>query len=287
MTTDNPPDRPILAITLICVATLCFAIMAGFVKWLSQDLASGQVIWGRYFFHAILIVALFPTRTPGLLASQRKDLQVFRSALMFGATVCAFIALRHIPLSQVIAIGFVGPLLVVGLASVFLGEAVNRRQWCAVGVGFFGVLVILRPGVGTMHWASLLPLMMATCYAVYQIMTRRVRGLAPPLTTLMYSALVGTFVTSIWAPFVWQSPDALQWTAMIASGLFGGAGHLAIIKAYESAPVSVAGPFVYSELVWAIAVGWILFHELPDVWTVVGAGVLIGTGLYLLRESRR
>jgi drug/metabolite transporter (DMT)-like permease len=281
------PDRPLFAVALICGATLCFAIMAGFVKWLSVDLASGQVIWGRYFFHAVVIVALFPTRTPRLLASQRIDLQVFRSVLMFGATMCAFIALRHIPMAQVSAIGFVGPLIVIGLASLVLGERITRQQWYAVIVGFLGVLIILRPGIASMHWASLLPLAMAGCYATYQIITRKIRGLASPLTTLMYSALVGTFVSSIWAPLVWQSPTPWQWFAMIATGLFGGIGHLAIIKAYESAPASIAGPFVYAELLWAILIGWLLFQESPDFWTLAGAAVLIGTGVYLIRASSR
>ena len=260
--------------------------MAGIVKWLSVELASGQVIWGRYFFHALLIVAIAPSRAPRLLASRRKDLQIVRSVLVLGATTSAFIALRYIPMAQVAAIGFVGPLLVVGLASVFLGETVTRGRWVAVCIGFLGVLVILRPGIGTTHWASLLPLVMASCYAGYQILTRHIRGLASPLTTLMYSALVGTVVSSVWAPIVWVQPNTEQWLAMIASGVFGGAGHFAIIKAYESAPASIAGPFVYAELLWAIAVGWLAFSELPDIWTVIGATILIGTGVYLLRARR-
>ena len=284
VTAATSDDRPGLAVGLICTATLCFAIMAGCIKLLATDLPHAQTVWGRCFFHALLFAILFPRNLPHLLKSQRIDLQIVRSTLVFGATVTAFLAIRYLPLADIAAISFVGPLIVVGLARVFLDEQVSARCWVAVCIGFGGVLIILRPGFGTLHWAVFLPLVMATCYAAYQIITRRVRGLASPLTTLFYTSLVGTVASSMWVPFVWQTPSATQWLLMIASGLFGGAGHLAIIKAYESAPVSVAGPFVYSELLWAIGIGYWLFGDLPDLMTLVGAAVLIATGIYLLRS---
>ncbi len=280
-------SQPFLAISLICVSTLFFSAMGACAKWLAADLPVVQIIWGRYFFHALLIVVLFPRRAPSLLASGRKDLQVLRSVLVLGATVCAFTALRYLPLASVAALGFVGPLLVLGLATVFLGERVGLARWIAVATGFVGVLVILRPGLGVMHWASLLPLMMAACYATYQVLTRVIRGLAPPLTSLFYTALVGTVAASCVVPFYWVPLSPGQWAGMIGAGFFGGAGHLAVIKAYESAHASRVAPFVYSELVWAIAIGWAVFAQLPDLWTLAGSALLVATGLYLLNPRTR
>ena len=286
MTDADKPDRYGLSISLICLATLCFAVMGGCVKLLSSELPSGQIIWGRYFFHALLIFMLFPAKAPRIMVSKRIDLQIIRSVLVLGATICAFVALRYLPMADVAAIGFVSPLVVVSLAGLVLGEKISPTRWFAVIIGFVGVLVILRPGSGSMHWAALLQLFGVCCYGSYQILTRKIRGLAPPMTSLFYSALVGTVVSSLWLPLIWQSPEPKQWLMMAGTGLLGGSGHLALIKALESAPASVAGPFVYSELLWAIGIGFLLFGALPDIWTLIGAGVLVATGVYLLRTDQ-
>ena len=257
--------------------------MTGLVKALSPELPTVQIIWGRYFFHALLIVVLFPHKIPTILISGRRDLQVLRGTFVLGATVCAFVALRYIPIANVAAIAFVGPLLVVAMAALLLHERVGRDRWIAVAVGLIGVLIILRPGIEVLHWASFLPLGMAACYASYQILTRIVRGLASPLTSLFYTALVGALASSVVVPFFWSSPSGVQWVFMAATGLFGGVGHLFMIKAFELAPASILAPFVYSELLWAIAVGWIFFTEFPDPWMLTGAVIVVATGLYLLR----
>ena len=279
-------DRPLVAITLLCSATLCFAIMAGLVKSLTNDLPLPQIIWGRFFFHTLLVVLVFPLKVPTILVSARRELQVLRGVLVLGATTCAFTALQYIPMANVAAIGFVGPLLVVGMAGMLLHARVGVGRWVAVGIGFIGVLVILRPGAGVMHWASLLPLVMAGCYAGYQILTRIVRGMASPFTSLFYTALVGSIATSIAVPFFWSTPAPLEWLTLVGIGLFGGAGHLMVIKAFELAPASTVAPFVYSELLWNLIVGWTIFAEAPDGWMLVGATILVGTGLYLLRTNR-
>lgn len=278
-------DRPLVGVGLMCITTFCFACMAACVKWLSSDLTVVQVVWGRLFFHTVLIFLLFPRRIPSLLVSRRKDVQILRSILLLMATICSFTALRYLPLTSLVALSFVGPLLVVALAAVFLHERVGFARWVAVCIGFGGVLVILRPGLGVAHWASVFALGLAFFYAIYQIITRVVRGIAPPLTSLLYASLVGTFVTSIAVPFFWVTPDPVHWLVMAASGFFGGAGHLAVIKAYESAPASVVAPFSYLELLWAAVLGWILFAHFPDGWTLVGAAIIIGTGLYLFHTQ--
>ena len=280
-------DRSLFAIGLICTATLCFAAMIVIVKWLAAELPVVEVIWGRYFFHVALILVLFPGRVPTLLVSRRKGLQIMRSVLVLVATICAFNAITYLPIATVAAIGFVGPILVVTLAAIVLHEHVTRRRWTAVLAGFAGVLVILRPGTPAMHWAMLLAAGSALCYAIYQILTRIIRHAAPPLASLFYTALVGAIAMSAVVAPHWRTPSWLEWGLMIACGLLGGAGHFALIRAYESADASRIAPFVYSELLWTTAAGWIVFTELPDAWTFVGAAIIMASVLYLMRSDVR
>ena len=277
-------DRPAAAIALVCVATFCFVAMNACVKTLSSSLTVLEIIWGRYFFHMIITALLFPAIICKFFKTPRRDLQILRSVLVLGATSFAFTALKFIPIATLTAVGFIGPIIVVTLAACFLKERVSIRRWVAIAFGFFAVLVILRPGLGNLDWAMWLPILMAACYAGYQVMTRLLRGMASPQITLFYSALVGTVVTTILLPWNWETPQLSHWILMVASGLLGCGGHLALIRAYECAPASIAAPFVYSELIWAVGMGWIFFGHFPDFWTWVGAILLVSTGIYLIKR---
>ena len=280
-----PERRTSHAIVLICLATLVFTVMGAIAKTLASELPVVQVVWGRYFFHLLLILALFPNRIPTLLVSRRKGLQILRSVLVLLATLQAFTAITYLPLATVAAIGFAAPVMVVVLAALVLKERVTSARWLAVIAGFVGMLVILRPGTSSMHWSMLLGIGMATCYAIYQVLTRLIRHAATALTSVFYTALVGALATSVAVTFTWQSPSATQWMLMVASGFLGWLGHFAVIRAYESADASRIAPFIYSELLWTTLAGWFLFNELPDRWTFIGAAVVIGAGLYLLRSE--
>ena len=270
----------------MCAAVFCFVIMNTFVKALAPDYPVQQIIWARYFFHFLLILLLFPRRIPTLLVSRRKGLQILRSVLVLLATLCMYVSLRYLPLAEAVSITFIAPLLVTGLSVVALRERVGARRWAAVIVGFAGVLVIIRPGFGTAHWATALPVLMACFYAAYQIVTRFVRGAADPLNSLFYAALVGVVVTSAVTPFFWVWPGPVAWAMMIGIGLFGGLGHFAMIRAYEAAPAATVAPFAYTELVWAIAVGIVLFADYPDIWMLTGAAIVVASGLYVLHRER-
>lgn len=281
-----PDEHPLRGIALMCAAVFCFVVMNTLVKTLVPDYSVAQIIWARYFFHFLLILLLFPRRIPTLLITRRRGMQVLRSVLVLLATLCMYSALRYLPLADVVAITFLGPLLVTGLSVLVLGERVGPRRWSAVVIGFVGVLVIIRPGLGIAHWAAVLPLLMATFYATYQIVTRMIRGAADPLNSLFYLALVGVVATSVVAPFDWVWPDWRAWLMLIGTGFFGGLGHFAMIRAYESSPAATIAPFAYTELLWALGVGVIVFGDFPDTWTLVGAAIVAGSGLYVLRRER-
>lgn len=282
----RPADAPLRGILLVCLAVMCFVSMNTIVKHLAETYPLPEVIWGRYFFHFVLVLVLFPHRIPTLLQSSHKPFQILRSVLVLMATGCMFTAVHFMPLANVVSITFFAPLIVTGLSVLVLREKVGPRRWAAVFTGFIGVLIIIRPGAGVFHWAALAALGQATFYATYQIVTRMVSHAAHPLNALFYAALVGAVVMTGVVPFFWVTPAPLDWLLMAGTGLFGGAGHLAIIRAYERAEASAIAPFAYTELIWATIAGYFVFGDFPDAWTFVGAVIIAGSGLYVLHRER-
>ncbi len=281
-------EAPLRAIALMCFAVLCFILMNTMVRYLGRaGTPVPEIIWARYVFHLLLIMVFFPRRITTLLVSKRKAMQVFRSGLVLLATVCMFFAVREMPLADAVALSFSAPLFAVGLSVLILRERVGPRRWGAVAVGFAGMLIIIRPGAGTLQWAALLPIAMAMLYATYQIVTRMIRGAADPLNALFYTALVGAIAASLVVPFFWRTPGPIDALMLVGIGFFGGLGHYAVILAYERAEVSVVAPFAYTELIWATILGFMVFGDLPDLWTFVGAGVIVASGLYVLYRERR
>ncbi len=267
---------------------LIFASINALAKQLTLTYPVPQVVWARYAFHMVLLLVLLRGRLPRMLASRRLGLQLTRSLLMMFTTGLFFTGVRFIPLADAAAIMFVAPILVTALSVPLLGEPVGRRRWAAVLVGFAGALIIIRPGLGVMHAAAVLPFLAACLHSLYQIFTRKVSADDPPLTSLVYTALIGSLVSSAVVPFFWTTPDAMGWALMILLGLLGGGGHFALIKAYQAATAATVTPYGYTILLWATIYGFVLFADLPDTWTVVGALVIVLSGLYIFhREQRR
>ena len=158
----------------------------------------------------------------------------------------------------------------------------------AITVGFIGVLIIIRPGLGVMHWAAILPLGTAVCYALYQIMTRIAAATEDTRTSLFWTSAVGVIVTSAAVPFWWTAPSPFAWTLMVGTGLLFGFGHYLLIKGFEVAPASMLAPFIYTQLIWVTIIGYIVFGNFPDGFTLLGGVVVIASGLYVWhRETRR
>lgn len=265
-----------------------FVAMDAIAKALGPDYPVAQIVWARYAFHlgSLLVFLVLTGRLASVSRTRRLGLQLGRAALMLLSTALYFVALRFIPLAVATALAFISPLIVIALAAPLLGERVERRCWAAVAVGFVGALVIIRPGFGEIHWAMLLPLIVALTRALYSLATRALGATDHPYTTLFYSALVGTVVTGAWLPFEWRTPDAAGLALMTALGLFGAVSHFLLIRAYVHAPSAVLAPFSYSELAWAIAFGVVAFGEYPDLRSLVGAAIIALSGLYILRTGK-
>jgi drug/metabolite transporter (DMT)-like permease len=283
----RPTDALSRGILMMCFAVLSFAAMNTFTKELRPELPVIVIIWGRYFFHLLLIFIMFPRRIPTLLDCSDKLLQIVRSVLVLLATACMFFALGYMPLADAVAITFVAPLLIVALSAVLLKEVVGPRRWGAVIVGFIGVMVIIRPGAGTFQIAALLPLTAALLYAIFQIITRIISHRSDPLNMLFYTAVTGAVVMTAIVPFSWQTPSYDQWLMLVAIGLLGGLGHYALIRAYERSETSLVAPFAYTEIIWATLLGFMVFGDFPDIYTFFGTVIIITSGVYILQRERK
>jgi drug/metabolite transporter (DMT)-like permease len=285
-----PATSVIRGIGLVIVATLLFVVMNSGVKFLSPHLPAVQLIWARTLGHLVFVFALFaPTRGGWrILVTQRPGLQFARSLLLLASTSLFFTALGYVPLADATAISFTSPFLVAALAGPLLGERVTRAHWMAIGLGFVGALIVIRPtGEGTSPFAFVV-LGSSGCYAIYQLLTRKVAGIDPPETSVTYSALVGTLLLSAVMPFFWLTPERLlHWLILGSLGLFGGLGHYCVARAFMRGPASILSPFHYVQLVWAATLGYVLFAHVPSAWTWVGAGVIVASGLQIAWQETR
>lgn len=273
---------------LMLCATLCFALLDLQAKHLATRMSPVEVAWARYFGNVVLVALIFlPGRGLSLFRTRRPWLQLFRSLLLIFCTLVFFTAIAYMPLADAVALTFVAPLFVTALSVPLLGEKVGPRRWAAVAVGLAGALIIVRPGLGVMHWAAGLVLAMTFAYALYQICTRMLSGVDDPVTTLFYSALVGAVLLSLAVPFVWTTPATWADAAMLlGTGLCGGFGHYLLIRAYAYAEAAALAPLHYASLLWTTIGGLLVFGDFPDAWTFAGAAVLIGAGVYVFRRER-
>lgn len=268
------------------LATLLWVGSDTLVKYLSATYSMPQILWARYAFHVVLVALFLGRRLPGAMRSRRPGMQLARSALTLVSTGMFFYALRFIPIADANAVFIVNPIFVTALAVPLLGEAVGWRRWLSVAAGLIGALIIIRPGTGVMHWAIFLALAAASINAVYQIATRFLSRFDRAVITVVYTPLVGFAATSAAVPFFWHQPDLQGWLMMGALGASSGAAHSALVKAYEAAPAAAVTPFGYTSLVWAVLFGFVVFGDLPDRWTVIGAAVITLSGLYIFRRER-
>jgi drug/metabolite transporter (DMT)-like permease len=248
-----------------------------------------QVVWARYVFQLGWMLLLIPRiGAIGLVRTTRPGMNLVRGLLLAVATLFMFTAISFVPLADAYTVTFIAPLLITVFSIPLLGERVGWRRWSAVVAGFVGVLIVIRPGVGMPHWALALPLVTALGFALYQILTRKVAG-TPGETSvamLFYVASVGAVVTSALVPFFWRTVAPLDWVPMAAMGLLGGIGHLILIRALTIAPASLLAPFVYTQIVWALVLGYLVFGDLPNVWMLLGGAVIVASGLYVFyREA--
>jgi drug/metabolite transporter (DMT)-like permease len=278
----------LVGIGLMCCAGVCFACLDATAKYLGRHVDTVEVVWARYVSAFVLAFFVYnPWSRPGLLRTQRPFLQVGRSALLLGGTMFNFMSFRWLQLDQSLAIAFSTPLMVAAAAGPILGEWIGVKRWIAICVGLSGVLLVIQPGFGSFHPAMVLSVCSAICSSFYAITTRILARHDSSETTLFYSNLVGVVALLPVMPAVWTTPsDPFLVFVMVTFGAFGSLGHYFLIVAHRHTPASVLSPFMYSQLLWAVTLGFIVFGDVPNRWTLAGAAIVIASGLYLVHRER-
>jgi len=284
----KPAPAALRGILLMVAAVGFFVTMDTIAKYLSRSYPVPLIVWARYVSNLAILLAFLAARGElRLLRSARPGLQFARGLLLALATLLFFTSLSVLPLADANAIGFVMPLFVAALAVPMLGERLEMARLLAILAGLVGALIIVRPGSELFTPYALLPLGMAVCNALYQILTRKVAGLEPPLTSLVWGAIVGAVLLSALAPFVWVTPQAVSHGVLIlVIGVLASIGHFLLIRSYEYANATLLAPFTYTALVWAMLNGWLVFGDFPDGWSLVGMGIIVLSGLYLANRQR-
>jgi drug/metabolite transporter (DMT)-like permease len=282
--------HPLAAVGLMCVAVTLFSALDTAAKVLvaRHGLPVGEVVWLRFLGQIGYMLVLWRVlRLPSLVATRRPGMQILRSFLMVGTTVFNFLALQYLRLDQTVTITFLTPLVVALLAGPLLGEWVGLRRMIAILAGFCGILIAVRPGVAQVHWAVLYSLAGMLIYAGFLIITRLIAAGEAPFVTLFYSMLVGAIGGAPFALREWVWPaTALDWALALSLGAFGGAGHFLLILAHNRAPASTIAPFLYLQLLSMVGLGYLVFGDVPDAYTLVGAAVVVASGVYLLHRQR-
>ena len=273
-----------IGIALVTATTLLFAVLDTSAKWLVQTLPVLQVVWLRFVFHTILTTAIFmPSMGPDLFKIKNPSLQFLRGLMLALMTGLNFYALQFLQLAEVGAVQFSVPILIALISAWLLHEKLDAKRWLAICVGFAGVLIIIRPGSHGFHPAIFLSIINAFLYAAFNLMTRRLAGSDHPISTQLVSAAVPSLLLAPMALWQWQMPsDWFTWSVIVLTGLAGGLGHTATALAHRYATAAVLGPFLYQQIIYMTLGGWLVFGQIPDSAVVIGACVVVMSGLYLL-----
>jgi drug/metabolite transporter (DMT)-like permease len=275
-------------VVLMIAATAFFASADTIAKQLAGSIPPVQIAWLRYFVFVLILVPIVIGRYgASALRSANPKLQIVRGLGMLGSALLFMTGLAFLPVADATAIFFISPIAITALAVIFLGERVGWRRWLAAFVGLAGVLIIIRPGASAFQAAALLPFLAAFAWATASTITRRMSGSDLPITTLVYSALVGIVTLSAMVPFWWITPSAPQLWLALAMGILSTAGHGLVVLAFREADASIIAPYAYGQIIWAGALGFIAFGAVPDGYTVLGALVIAASGIYISYRERR
>lgn len=273
---------------LMALGNVIFAFNDVWQRRIADDIGIAQTVWGRSIVF-LLIMSLVMRRLDWwqLRAAPRPHLQIVRGMFPVAGAFLMIAAMGRIPVADATATFFMSPLFAVLLAIPLLREKIGADKWLALGLGFAGMLIIVRPGSGALDWAHLYALATALTVAFYQIFTSLVTRTASARTTLFFMAATATAITSCIVPFTWTSPGSTQWLHLIASSALYAVGHGVYIMAHARAEASRLAPFIYFQLIGSILAGFIFYDQVPRLYTLLG-GALIASGgcIALLRLTR-
>jgi drug/metabolite transporter (DMT)-like permease len=269
------------------LAILLFTAMDAAAKGLIARYPAPQVVWVRFAGQLVIVALLLGPRLGAALRTRFPVLHFWRSAFQFGATTCFFLSLPHIGLAEATALTDINPVLITLGAALFLGERLGPRRIAGVIVALIGALIVIRPGAGVFSWWALLPLCAAVNYTGNALLTRKIGAQESPWASMIYAALFGTLVAGAVLPSVWQPIDPADWWRFALIGCLGTGAQLCIIRSFSMTEAAIVAPFAYLGIVFATVWGVVLYDQWPDRWTVIGALVIVGAGLYVWHRETR
>jgi drug/metabolite transporter (DMT)-like permease len=279
-------------IGFVILSVACFAILDTTTKHISASVPILLALWFRYLIQAVFSTVFFlPKRGMSLFKTEHPKFQMVRGALLFGSSLCAFFGLKYLPVGEFTAIASITPLVVTLMGALSLGEKVRKLRWALVLGAFAGTMVIVRPGSQHFDWVLIFPLVLILTNSGFQLLTSRMARTEDPVTMNVLTGWVGTALGAFLLPFVWELPtEWFVWAQLLLMGSFATVGHYLLILAFSKAPATVLTPYFYTQIVFAMLGGWLIFDHMPDHWTLVGIGVVTlcgALGAWLtVRESR-
>ena len=279
----------VAAIGLMVAANIMFAFNDVWLRRIADDIGLVQTVWARsVLFLSIMVLAMSRTDWQAALTTNKPHLQIIRGVFPVIGAVLMISAMGRIPVADATAMFFMSPLLACLLAMPLLGEKIGPERWLALALGIAGMLVIVRPGSSTFEWGHLMALACAGVVAFYQIFTAFVTRHSNAKTTLFFMAATATVVTTCIVPFTWHSASVVNWLSLFGTSLVYAAGHGMYIMAHGRAQASKLAPFIYTQLFGTVAAGWFFYHQVPRLYTALGAGLIaLGGCIVLLHRPRR
>ena len=285
---EGETQQRLSGIALMCVGVACLCVNDALAKALTASYSPLQIMFMRNII-ALPFAILMAMKMGGLsaLRSSKPVTHLMRAVLWIAATLLFFTSVKLLQLAEATALIFVAPLFITAISALFLREHVGWRRWIAVIVGFFGVVIVIRPGGSTFQPASLLPVATALLYAFLMISARWVDARESMWTLMLYLTGSSAFLSSFITPFFWDAIRLEDLWLFVAIALFGTAGMTMMTQAFRLAPAVVIAPLDYTALIWATAIGWFIWGEIPDTVTYLGAVVIISSGVFIIiREYR-
>ncbi len=276
---------PLRAAWLMLGSTLSFGIMALAIRYATAHVPTQEVAFFRNAFGLLALLPMLMRSGRAPLRTRQLPLYFVRSAIGLASMLCAFWALGHLPMAQAVSLSYSTPLFVTIFAVLWLGETVRARRWAAVIIGFIGVLVIVRPGTGSFSLGSLVAVAAALLSSLVAIQIKQLTRVDGADTVVFYTYVFWVPLSLIPALFVWQWPEGMAWLWLALTGVMGTLGQLLWTRALRLGEVSALTPISFMQLPLVSVLAWLLFDEVLDRWTVLGAVIILGSNAYIAHRE--
>ncbi len=267
-------------------ASVMFSLSDTMAKYVTESVPAVELATIRYAVFVAMATSPMLRDRRASVRSRRPGLQIVRGIGVVGSAIAFILSLGSLPIAEATAINFITPLMITILAIPILGETVRPQGWAAVIIGFLGMLVVVRPGVGGLHPAALLVLLSSLCWCVAMLVTRRLVNVDRSSVTLLWTAVTGFILLLCAVPFFLAPLTLWQAGLCLAVGVVASSGQWLAVLAYRHARATVLAPLTYSQLIWSSVLGFLVFGNVPDRWTLVGAVIIAGSGVYVVHLER-